>query len=478
MLKATSPESIRYILRELGRRAGAEREWIARWRVEFYDRSVVLFPEPGANLQVRFPFCRSKPERLSELKDIPPRRYTWMENGPGRIADVPDDFVVPFEEPIGEWSPLFVPCGPGVIECRGDILTSSLWTMSRLEELVAGPSDIHGRFRAAESVAFRFGFLDRPIVDEYGMAFQQALVHLVPGWRPFGRRLRVKLSHDVDLTGFPRTLRSTLGHLYPRRLPGAFFRDVLSWMNLGSPAYLQSVQQTARISADHGLTSAFYWKASPRTVWDSGYDPEERPIRQMIEHLAEQGFEMGVHPGYGTFDNPIELEAEIEKLRRVLGTGPIGGRQHFLRWRPSTWLHWERAGLVYDSSVGFPDSMGFRAGTAIPYHPWSISEDRELAILEIPLIVMDCTPVEYMRLRPVDTLERVTGLIRRCQASGGVFTLLWHNSSVIERPYRVLYPRILGSFSSLQSYDWKADIPFWPVPQVQEGIDSAVQVTG
>ena len=43
-------------------------------------------------------------------------------------------------------------------------------------------------------------------------------------------------------------------------------------------------------------------------------------------------------------------------------------RQHYLRWRaPTTWQNWEDAGLDYDSTVGYADHVGFRAGTCYEY---------------------------------------------------------------------------------------------------------------
>jgi hypothetical protein len=189
----------------------------------------------------------------------------------------------------------------------------------------------------------------------------------------------------------------------------------------------------------------------------------------VIERLGTEGFELGVHPAYGTFDNLPELQAEVDRLRDVVGSGPIGGRQHFLRWRPSTWVSWEKAALAYDSSVGFADAIGFRAGTAVPYHPWLMEQGRESALLEIPLVAMDCTPVDYMGLETAAILAAMAALVRRCEAVGGVFTLLWHNSSVIEQPYASLYPRILSLFPSCARYDWKTDLASWPLPRVMGG---------
>jgi hypothetical protein len=438
---------------------------MAGWRVSFYGRCVTLYPKRDSNVRIVFSFEPTKPARLAELRYRPASRYTWMWDPGSSLLEVVPDFIVPFEDEARSGAPLFTAAAPDTVECRADILTSSLWTLARLEETLSVPTDEHGRFPASASAAFHLNYLDRPIVDEYALALRQAISHVLPAWSPEPLQLRLKLSHDIDIVGFPRQLRSTAGHIYPRWMPQAFLRDVFSMLGVGLPAYLQAVLETARISRDGGFDSAFYWKACARTQWDSGYDPEHPRVRAVIDRLRDEGFEMGVHAAYGAFESDEQLEAEVGRLRRVLGPGPLGGRHHFLRWQPSTWRVWEKAGLAYDSSVGFSDLMGFRAGTAIPYHPWLIEEDRESALLEIPLVVMDCTPVNYMQLRAANIVARIAQLIRCCQATGGVFTLLWHNSSVIERPYASLYPDILSLFPSRARYDWKADLAIPPLPR-------------
>src|SRR5205807_6191871 len=103
-----------------------------------------------------------------------------------------------------------------------------------------------------------------------------------------------------------------------------------------------------------------------------------------IDWLQDQGVEMGVHPGYYTFLSPDQLLQEVQSVRTVLGKSPVGGRQHYLRWCPETWLHWERCGRAYDSTVGYADAIGFRAGTCIPYRPWLPALNREANLVEIP----------------------------------------------------------------------------------------------
>jgi hypothetical protein len=456
-------------LRELGRRAGATASWIAQWRIDFLDGAIQLFPQTGTSRRISFPCDLSKPARLALLKTLPPSRHRWMRPPPAVLRETIGDFVVHFEDRPHTGSPLFARVDAEEVACRADILTATLWHLARVEEIDAAKPDEHGRFCAEASVAYRSGCLERPLVDELGLGLQQALRDLLPGWEPQPTRARLKLSHDMDLIGFPRRLRSTLGHLY-RRMPVAFVQDIFSVAGIGMPARLSMALQLAEISRRRGLSSAFYWTASrTATRYDAGYDIFNPKIRAVIERLAASGFEIGLHPGYESFDSQPCLDEEVMRLRRIVGAGPIGGRQHYLRWHPQSWRTWERAGLAYDSTLGFADAIGFRAGTAIPYHPWLIDEDRESGLLEIPLVVMDCTPVNYMHLDRDEILERVAALIRRCGCTGGVFTLLWHNQNIAQNPYAALYPLLLDMLPHGPAYDWRAELALMPLPSAVGG---------
>ena len=415
-----------YAMRELLRRAGCSSEFIERCRVSFDDGGADLMPDGERDVRIRFPIA-AVPAALEEL---------------------------------------FRPKTAEILECTADLLRTTLHTLSRAEEMEATTRDAHGRFPGSASLAHCNGSLQRPVIDEYGLDLQGALARLLPQWKPAPRRLRAKISHDIDLVGVPFRWKEAAGHLLRRGHPVAAIRDVTSVVTDTNPPYLQAVPEIVERSAARGLDSAIYWKASGGTAWDTGYDLREGKVRRMLEWADRKGIETGLHPGYYTFGEPAALQEEVRKIRSVVGERPMGGRQHFLRWTPETWLHWEQAGLSYDSTVGYADQAGFRAGTCIPYHPWLLSQDRESRLLEIPLIVMECTLLEYMKLSGSAAMDLVRVLIERCAAVGGVFTLLWHNSSLLERRYEAIYDRILDLLAGSARYDWQAETKPLPLPRV------------
>ena len=168
---------------------------------------------------------------------------------------------------------------------------------------------------------------------------------------------------------------------------------------------------------------------------------------------GSQGFEIGFHPGYDTFNDPERLAEEKDRLDAVLGKTQYGGRQHFLRFQvPNTWRHWEQIGLTYDSTMTYADHEGFRCGTCHPFRPFDVEQNRELDLWEWPLIVMDGTLRQYRGLTPEQGQARILELARRCKQVGGTFTLLWHNSSLGGewRPWAEVYRRVVGVLAEMQ----------------------------
>jgi hypothetical protein len=446
-----------YALRQLAQRAGVSSEFFRSWRVERRPSETTIYIQPGTRKCIRFKSL--SPQRWQDL--LANKWYTaranWMFTPPDSVLRAIPDFVVPFSFPEegGDRTPLFSTVDSDTVLCDLDLLCSTLLTLARFEEIETKERDVHGRFAASMSIAYRDGFLDRPIVDEYGLGFEQALKYLLPSWQPRSRKLRVKLSHDIDTVGTPFRLRSALAHTIRDHRPSATARDLLGRLVGLRPTHLELVRTIAQLSLDRGVDSAIYWKASPAGPNDTGYDPCRREIREVVRWLKQREVENGVHPGYDTFLSPDRLHQEVSALRETLGERFLGGRQHYLRWAPQTWTHWEECGLAYDSTVGYADHVGFRAGTCFPYRPWLLWLNREATIIEIPLIVMDCVLAHSIGLNPQQSREAIRNCIARCRSVGGVFTLLWHNGSLIEAIYGDTYETVLDELAGEGRFDWR-----------------------
>lgn len=450
-----SREALVYGAKELARRAGVSEELFSTWSLRFDSfGGLALLLDPSGRKQLRFPAVSAKGWEEIANGNIATVASEWAIAPSSEIKRKIPRFWVPFaNDQSSRILPLFSVTDRETIDFTQNLAASAVLTLSRFEETLSTARDMHGRFRTASGVAWRGGFHERPVVDEWGLAFAQALKILLPSWVPANSEFRVMLGHDVDEIGLPFNFRSTVAHTLRRGRPLATIRDLLAPVVFADTTYLKLLHSLVSLSKENGFSSTVYWKSSKAGLHDTGYDLRDPKLRGAFRKLRKNGAFLGVHPGYETYLNRNRFMEEVESVVRILGTRNIGGRQDFLRWNPSTWSWWESAGLAYDASVGFADSVGFRAGTCHPYYPWLFQENRPARLLEVPMTAMDSALRGYMELPSDSALNLLRSLAKRCRLVGGVFHLVWHSTTMADAPYAAAYKALLKELAGAQSYD-------------------------
>ncbi|RTR05141.1 hypothetical protein EKG36_07910 [Halomonas nitroreducens] len=346
-----------------------------------------------------------------------------------------------------------------------DIPGLTYWMLSRQEEVDAEARDRHGRFPAGASHAGRYGYLDRPVVDEWLDILGQVMQRQWPGVALREHRFTTRPTHDVDrpsrygFAGDVRLLRVMAGDTLRHRRPQALLLGPWVWLTTRRALHpldpLNTFDWLMATSERHGLTSAFYFicgRTDPRM--DADYEPEHPAIRHLLRRIHARGHEIGLHPSYHTYRNPKELTNEAERLRRVCTEEGIeqaawGGRMHYLRWHtPLTLQGWQQAGMSYDSTLGYAEMPGFRCGTCFEYPAFDPVRGEAPGLRIRPLIAMESSVIgaSYLGLGTGEAaFERFVTLKSRCRAVGGSFTLLWHNSELVTTKQRALYERVLAA---------------------------------
>ena len=201
-----------------------------------------------------------------------------------------------------------------------DILGLTYWMLSRQEEVGRTDLDAHGRFPATSSHAFKHGYLERPIVDEWLHILGQVIARTWPDLQLKQHSFSMKVSHDVDAPsryGFASAkslLRSIAGDVLKRRDIQSALRA--PWIRLNTRNALHpsdpynTFEWIMDVSERHGLTSAFYFICGRTSNMDAAYEPEHPAIRALMRRIHERGHEIGLHPSYGTYQKPELLSQE------------------------------------------------------------------------------------------------------------------------------------------------------------------------
>ena len=325
----------------------------------------------------------------------------------------------------------------------GDDLAEGFFHLARLEERETGSHrperDRHGRFPASSSC---LDPLDPPL--EW---LRSQLGLEPPRWG--GGRFAVALTHDVDvpwrwtragIRGGAARMKAALGARRPATaLAEARAVAEIPLHRLRGTDPNWSFEQILGGEAARGVRSTFFVMGGHEHAADGPAPASYERLRpRLVSTLLEGGAEVGLHGSYTAANDEARL-ADEKGLLEKLGAPVAGQRYHYLRVDPHRNLRpLERLGFRYDSSLGFADAPGFRAGIAHPFRPWDAVAERPLDLVEIPLAAMDVTLGEerYLGLSAAAARSRLLALLDRAAVHGGGFAVLWHSEWFDARAYR------------------------------------------
>jgi hypothetical protein len=287
-----------------------------------------------------------------------------------------------------------------------DIFAAAFYLLSLYEEYFPTQLDEHGRFDHRESLLFKRGQLETPVVDRWAYLLKEALTQKGYSQDEFPlRKYRPVFTYDIDFP-FHRSLK----------IFGFFWKKK-------NDKYAQALRMI------HAYQTR--WQHPYYLFILLGRYPDS-----YYKNLAKQGgVTLGLHPSYKTLKKFKRLKREKAKLEKKLGQQVTVTRQHYLRMQtPDTFQDLQQAGFREDFTLAFAKAPGFRSGTAVPYLFYDLQKD-ELSRLNIrPLVMMESTFVYHLKYTPNQALEKIKHLIDACKQSGGDYVSLWHNSNIAGEP--------------------------------------------
>ena len=285
---------------------------------------------------------------------------------------------------------------------------------------------------------------------------------------PHGYDFVACLTHDIDHPSLRRHCwdHTMFGFLY-RATIGSFF-DVCRgkksagqlFTNWKSAALLPFVYGRRRddpweqfdryLELEGDLASTFFvlphkgdagvapdGRTSPKRA--AGYGASD--IAVDLRKLAAGGREIALH-GINAWQDASRACAERGAVQQASGVRVEGTRMHWLYFAPESPAKLQEAGFSYDSTVGFNETIGYRAGTAQVYKP-----SGAYLLLELPLHIMDTALFyrSYMDLSQAQASEAVRPLLENASRRGGVLTVNWHDRSLgPERLWGAAYEELLA----------------------------------
>ncbi|BEG99877.1 polysaccharide deacetylase family protein [Bacteroides sedimenti] len=339
-------------------------------------------------------------------------------------------------EPISSWKnmPVFFLQEQGDIPF--DMFAASFYLITRYEEYHSTALDNHGRYEYTDSIIYRMGCIQEPIVDQWAYALKDELLKLYPECTFTPRKFRFIPTIDIDHPylyrnkGFIMNLLCLMKDLTGRKFT-VFRERLLTILHLKEDIYFnfESLLQLYRTEEVKGL---FFVHRGPYGKFDRRYLYPSRRYRKMLRRISQE-HAVYIHPSYIAAFNNLQFCKEKMELERVLNHKVEGSRQHYLRFRfPETFRQLLAADIKDDYSVLYSNQYGFRAGTSIPFPFYDMEIDQETKLTIHPSSIMDVTLLRDFKMSPKEAFNKIVEIAEKVKAVNGDFITLFHNSSLAD----------------------------------------------
>jgi hypothetical protein len=314
-----------------------------------------------------------------------------------------------------------------------DLLAATFYLLSRYEEYLPHEKDMYGRYAHTNSLAFREGFLQVPLVNIWLDHFKKALLQKFPNILFKRGHFKCSLSYDIDIAysyqekGFVRTA-------------GGFVRDIMQgkWGEVKTRYKVLSGKMRDPYDCFEWLDALhlycrlkpyfFFLVAKETSKYDKNIDPKSPLLQSLISYYATS-YKTGLHPSWQSGDDEALLREEMEWLEVMADKKIIHSRQHYIRFTlPTTFRKLIKVGIQKDFSMGYGSINGFRASVCSSFAWYDLEEEKTTSLLLFPFCYMDANSFFEQKDTPGQAYNELMKYYEEVKRLKGIFISVWHNS--------------------------------------------------
>lgn len=334
-----------------------------------------------------------------------------------------------------------------------DVLAAIFFLLSRYEEYLPHEKDMYGRYAHTNSLAFRNGFLQRPVVDEWMADLKAQLKAVFPQLVFTPGNFEYLPTYDVDIAwsykhkGFKRNAAGLL-----RSLAQLDFKAIAErWavLTLGKTDPFDVFETLDLLHDQYQLEPCYFLLlADKATGYDKNISPSRSGYRSLVRGLAGK-YETGIHLSWQASASKKTMESEIATLENITGEKPVANRMHYISFQlPQTFQVLCSLGISKEYSMGYGSINGFRAGTCTPFYWYDLSTETATGLRVFPYCYMDANSIFEQQDDTVTALAELQQYHDTVKKHGGLLITIFHNHliglSPQGRQWMEMYRRFLA----------------------------------
>ncbi len=320
-----------------------------------------------------------------------------------------------------------------------DPFAAGFYLFSRYEEYLPHIGDSHNRFPATESLAYKEGFLDIPVVNIWAGWVKELIMEQFPDQHFNSTPYQYITTVDVDNL-FAYKGKGVF------RSAGGILKDLFSVQFAELTQRIQTLlgfkkdlfdtfQRQIEMRDKAGVESIYFILFAEFAQYDRNISMHSPIMHEQVRGMYDYT-EVGIHPSYESNSNAKQVEFELRMLENALRSPITKSRQHFLKMRlPDTIRQLADLGITDEYSMGYASEPGFRAGMATPFTFYDLEMEVALPIRVHPFMVMDVTYIDYKKYSPEDAIADMKKMVDATKAVNGQFISVFHNRIFSEKEF-------------------------------------------
>lgn len=332
-----------------------------------------------------------------------------------------------------------------------DIFSAAFYLLTRYEEYLPHVQDDYGRFVPEESLAFKNDFLDQPVVDVWAYRFLVVLRSFYPDFVPVKRVYKIKpiidvpMAYDFKLKGIMRTIGGTLfdlGRFKFRRLYDRY--SVLFGIKKDPYNTFDYILNKQRQS---GCKFIVFFLIGSYSTYDKNINIHKRKFVSLIKSVADY-CKVGLKVSFFALEDFSLLKEEKKTMEAVINTPLEHSRHSFSKLNlPESYRNLVELEIKEDYTMGYINTIGFRAGTCTPFLFYDIDYETQTPLLLNTFHVIDSALLKHNSI--LDKKQALHEVIKQVKKVNGTFTPVFHNYTFSDETkwegYKELFNLIIES---------------------------------
>lgn len=316
-----------------------------------------------------------------------------------------------------------------------DVFSAAFYLLSRYEEYLPYVKDTKGRYSVTESLAFKNGFLEDPVVDIWSYKLKRILQEEFPLLHFEQKKHTVHLLVDAQepyayiQKGFFKSGIALFYDLYRLRFNAAWSRlKVL--LGLRRDPY-DTFKWIIRVMKNKPSALTVFFLLGEATSFEKSVNSYRVKFRMLIK-LINDYREVGLLISKKAVTNADALKSEKRRIEASTKRHLVSSLNFNLEVSlPEIYRNLLTLEIEKDFTMVYEDMPGFRAGTCTPFLFYDLDyEIKTPLILHAPV----CTTSSFKRQSPKDTEDKIKSLLDSVKGLDGSFIMIFANKDFAATP--------------------------------------------